>query len=146
MAQGPPGVSDDFSDVPPKDFSGFWGKVYYFLGGNTDDQYQYDINGRAIGYAPVTGMPPSLIGGPLRKGQEAIKLGKYLFNPNAFHYVKQAVLATVNPKKFSHIVGKNPDIVFKNGRVWLTGTKTGGYFGKSYETELTIIDFIKLFK
>ena len=135
-----------FCDPAPKqDFTGFWGVLKYFLTGGNIDGYQYDMDGDPTGYAPIMGMPPSIFGGPLRKGQAAIKLGKYLFNPSAFHGVKDGVLAYVNPKNYSHIVGTNPDLMFKGGKIWLTGTKIGGYFGKSYPTEMTIADFLKLF-
>jgi hypothetical protein len=90
-------------------------------------------------------MPSSLIGGPLRKGEQVIKLGAYLFNPKAFHSVKKVVLAVAKPEKFSHIVGSNPDLMIKGGKIWLTGTKQGGYFGKNYETGMTIFDFLNLF-
>ncbi|MBW8331044.1 MAG: hypothetical protein K0M40_03405 [Prolixibacteraceae bacterium] len=93
---------------------------------------------------PITGMP-SFIGGPLRKGQAALKVGKYLFNPSALHSVKKGVLAFTKPQNFAHIVGDNPDILFKGGKVFLTGAKTSSFYGKSYETSLSIIDFLKLF-
>lgn len=86
-----------------------------------------------------------LIGGVLGKGQKAIKLGKYLFNPRAFHSVKQSVLSLTNPKNFSHIVGSNPDLMLKGGEIWLTGTKTGGFYGKSYRTGMTMAEFLDLF-
>jgi hypothetical protein len=135
-----------FSELAPEqDFRGFWGGVKYFWTGGNIDGYHYNINGKATGFAPIMGMPRSFIGGPLRKGEQAVKLGKYLFNPSAFHAVKKGVLSFANPKNFAHIVGRNPNLMFKGGKIWLTGTKTGGYFGKTYETGMTIADFLKLF-
>ncbi len=145
---GPAGQGGTISlldGAPSQDFGGFWGGVKYFWTGGNIDGYHYNMDGKATGLAPIMGMPPSFIGGPLRKGEQALKLGKYLFNPSAFHAVKKGVLSFANPKSFSHIVGTNPDLMFKGGKIWLTGTKTGGYFGKSYETGMTIADFLKLF-
>ena len=122
-----------------------WANKINHLGKRVWNGKYIDDGGNVIGIAPITGTPPSFIGGPLRKGQSALKVGKYLFNPTAFHSVKEGVLAFANPKNFSHIVGSNPDLMFKGGKIWLTGTKTGGYFGKSYETGMTIADFLKLF-
>lgn len=122
-----------------------WANKINHLGKREWNGKYIDDDGNVIGTAPITGMPPSFIGGPLRKGQSALKVGKYFFNPTAFHSVKEGVLAFANPKNFSHIVGSNPDLMFKGGKIWLTGTKTGGYFGKSYETGMTIADFLKLF-
>jgi len=136
---------DYLSFAPEQDLSGFGGALKYFWTGGNIDGYHYNSRGNAVGLAPITGMPPSFIGGPLRKGQSAIKLGKYLFNPTAFHGVKKSVLMFANPKSFSHVVGTNPDLLFKGGKIWLTGTKTGGYYRKSYETGMKIADFLSLF-
>lgn len=134
-----------FDNVPNQDFSGFWGKAKYFWNGGNIDGIRYNVDGQATSIAPTAGMPPSIIGGPLRKGQEIIKVGKYFFNPTSFHSVKEGVLAFANPKNFQHIVGSNPDIMFKGGKVFLTGAKNSGYFGKSYPTEMTIAQFLNLF-
>jgi RHS repeat-associated protein len=135
-----------YSSAPQsKDFSGFLGKIHFFWTGGNIDGYRYSIDGNAIGYSPIIGEPPGFIGGPLRKGQSAIKLGKYLFNPTAFHIIKQEVLIIAKPQNFTKIVGSNPDFMFKGGTIWLTGTKNGGYFGKSYDTGMKILDFIELF-
>ncbi len=42
-------------------------------------------------------------------------------------------------------IGKNPDLMFKGGKVFLTGAKNSSFYGKSYETGMTIFDFLKLF-
>jgi hypothetical protein len=129
--------------LPPLD--GFWEKTIDFLsGGRSYEGFPIGNDGRISGI-PLNIGTPSFVGGPLRKGQKAISIGKHLFNPTALHSVKKGVLAFVNPKNFSHIVGDNPDLMFKGGKIWLTGTKTGGYFGKSYETGLTMSDFLRLF-
>lgn len=128
-----------------QDFSGFWGTVGFIWNGGNVDGVKYNWDGEPIGISPIMGEAPDFIGGPLRKGEQALKLGKYLFNPSAFHNIKKVVIAFANPKTFSHIVGSNPDLMFKGGKIWLTGTKTGGYFGKSYETSMTITEFLKLF-
>ncbi|MEX0596337.1 MAG: hypothetical protein WD512_07535, partial [Candidatus Paceibacterota bacterium] len=135
---------DDLKNAPLQDFNGTWGKLKYFLTGGNVDGFHYNIEGKATSYAPITGTVP-LFGGPLGKGDKAIKLGQYLFNPKSFHVVKKSVLVLAKPNKFSHIVGSNPDLIFKGGKIWLTGTKTGGYYGKNYETGMTIADFLKLF-
>ncbi|MDP2237042.1 MAG: RHS repeat-associated core domain-containing protein [Bacteroidales bacterium] len=134
-----------FDEPQSQDFSGFWGAMNYFLTGGNIDGYHYNMNGIVTGFAPTMGAPPSFIGGQLRKGEQALKLGKYLFNPTALHGVKKGVLSFANPKNFSHIVGTNPDLMFKGGKIWLTGTKNSGHFGKSYETGMTITEFLKLF-
>jgi RHS repeat-associated protein len=143
--QGQGGTISLLDGAPSQDFSGFWGGMKYFWTGGNIDGYHYNIDGIATSFSPNMGMPPSFIGGPLRKGEQALKLGKYLFNPTALHAVKKGFLSLVNPKNFSHIVGTNPDLMFKGGKIWLTGTKLGGYYGKSYETGMTIADFLKLF-
>jgi len=133
--------------APPhtNSFDGFWGGLYYLWSGGNENGGRYNWEGDFVGVPPIIGVPPDVIGGPLRKGKAAIKLGNYLFNPTAFHSVKKGVLTFVNPKNFAHIVGTNPDLMFKGGKIWLTGTKTGGYFGKSYETGMKIADFLSLF-
>ena len=134
-----------WESAPVQDYSGFWGTLSYIWNGGNVDGVQYNWDGEPIGITPIMGVAPDFIGGPLRKGEQALKLGKYLFNPSAFHNIKKVVIAFANPKSFSHIVGSNPDLLFKGGKIWLTGTKTGGYFGKSYETGMTISEFLKLF-
>jgi len=93
----------------------------------------------------ATGTIP--IGGPLRKGQQAIRLGKKIFNPDAFHEVKKGIIVTTKLQKFAHIVGKNPDLMLKEGKIFLTGAKNGPacFIGKTYDTGLTFWDFMKLF-
>jgi len=134
------------TQTPPKqDFNGVLGIIKYIWTGGNINGYSYNMEGEVTGVAPYTGMPPSIMGGPLNKGEKAIKLGKYLFNPKVLHSVKQIVLKTANPSKFAKIVGHNPDIMFKGGKIWLTGAKNSPFYGKSYETTMTIIDFLKLF-
>jgi hypothetical protein len=145
VAKGGEYTNSLFTEHNEQDFSGLWGGLKYFWTGGNIDGYHYNLDGQATGLAPMMGMPPSFIGGPLSKGEQALKLGKYLFNPTAFHGIKKGVLSFSNPKTFSHIVGTNPDLMFNGGKIWLTGTKTGGYYGKSYETGMTIADFLKLF-
>ena len=131
------------TQIPPKqDFKGIWGIIKYIWTGGNINGYSYNMEGEVTGIAPYTGMPPSIMGGPLNKGEKAIK---YLFNPKVLHSVKQIVLKTANPSKFAKIVGHNPDIMFKGGKIWLTGAKNSPFYGKSYETTMTIIDFLKLF-
>jgi len=33
----------------------------------------------------------------------------------------------------------------KGNKIWLAGTKNGGYYGKSDNTGMTIFEFLKLF-
>jgi hypothetical protein len=127
--------------APDQDFSGFWGGAKYFWTGGNVDGYHYNIDGKATGLSPIMGMPPSFIGGPLRKGQSAIKLGKYLFNPNYLHtVVKPQVLQGAGD--FIKVVGHNPDIGLKGTQIILNGAKNGPYVGKSFETGMSILDFI----
>ena len=112
--------------------------------------YILSANGTRYGIEPYTGPrvisgAPSFIGGPLRKGQQAIKLGKYLFSPSTFHTTKQVLLKSLGTKGYASVVGNNPDIMFKGTKVFLTGAKNSPYFGKSYETGLSVLDFIDLF-
>jgi hypothetical protein len=134
-----------FTSAPKKDFNGFWGKLEYFLTGGNIGKFHYNIDGKVTGFAPIGGSP-DFIGGPLKKGDKAIKLGKYLLNPKAYHAIKKTFLLKIGLTNFAHIVGKNPDISFKGLKIILVGPKLSPYAGKTYETGLNIIDFIKLFE
>jgi hypothetical protein len=127
------------SYAPRQDFSGFWGQTnYYWTNGNIG-QYHYNSSGQATGYAPVTGAP-DFIGGPLRKGQSAIKIGQYLFNPTYFHRVVKANVLN-SAGNFAKVVGENPDIGVKGTQIILNGAKNGPFAGKTLETGLSILDF-----
>lgn len=43
------------------------------------------------------------------------------------------------------IVGDNPNLLFVDAAVRLTGTKTEGYFGTSYDTGMIILDILEMF-
>ena len=123
------------------DFDGFWGQMKYLWTGGIIGNAWYDRHGDLQGLAPITGTPPNFIGGPLRKGQSAIKIGKYLFNPNYLHtVVKPQVLRRAGD--FAKTVGHNPDIGVNGIQIILTGARNGPYAGKTFETGLSILDFI----
>ena len=92
---------------------------------------------------PITGTPPDMLGGPLAKGDKAIKLGKYLLNPKGWHAIKDGFLTQVGRTNFARIVGENPDITFKGTQIFLTGAKFSPYYGKSYGTGITIKEFTR---
>ena len=122
-------------------YEGTWGFISWIWTGGIENGGRYDSDGNLIGLAPITGMPPDIIGGPMRKGQTAIKTGKYLFNPGHLHKViKPQVLKSAG--NFAKVVGKNPDITIKGTQIVLKGAKNGPYAGKTFETGLKITDFI----
>lgn len=86
---------------------------------------------------------PDMLGGPLRKGDKAIKLGKYLLNDRAWHSVKKTFLSRIGKGKYEKIVGNNPDIDFKGLKIVLKASKNSPYVGKTYETSFTVIEFIE---
>src|SRR5690606_34657505 len=57
-------------------YSGFWGVMEYMWTGGIGNGVQYDREGNILGLAPITGAP-YFIGGSLRKGEQALKIGKY---------------------------------------------------------------------
>ena len=60
------------------------------------------------------------------------------------HATKEAIfLAAGGIKKFRHLVGKNPDIDFRNGTIWLKGVEEG-FKGKYFDTGLSILDFFSI--
>jgi RHS repeat-associated protein len=141
---GDPYPTDKFYLLPNETSREPFGALEYFWTGGNENGIHYDRQGRPM-YRVTMGTAPELLGGPLRRGQQAIKLGKYLFNPTAFHVVKQDFLKVVGSKQFAHVVGHNPDITFKGTQVFLIGAKNGPFFGKSFETSFSIFDFIKFF-
>jgi hypothetical protein len=91
----------------------------------------------------ITGMPPDgIIGGPLKNGDKAIRLGKILLNRNAWHTVKDTFLKSAGGGrgKWAHIVGTNPDIDYIGGRIVLAGRDA--FRGKTHPTEYTLDMFI----
>jgi len=113
----------------------------FYLNGCVSNGIQYDIQGNPLGFAPIGGTSPDIIGGPLLRGDKIIKLGKYAFNSRFFHRVfKPKILAKVG--NYSKIVGNNPDISVNGISIVLNGAKNGPFKGNSLKTTLTIFDLI----
>jgi RHS repeat-associated protein len=111
------------------------------FGQRTYGPYTVNAEGRISGLIPITGVAPEIIGGPLRKGQQAIRIGKHLFNPTYFHRtVKPDILSKAGD--FVKIVGKNPDVSISGAKIVLKGAKNGPFKGKSFDTGLDLFDFI----
>jgi len=90
----------------------------------------------------VTGMPPDIIGGPLKNGAKAYNIGKYVFNSRYLHRIfKPKVLEMAG--KYAKVVGDNPDIEIKGAKILLKGTKNSPFAGKVYDTGLNLFDLIK---
>ncbi|RHA73141.1 hypothetical protein DW919_19470 [Odoribacter splanchnicus] len=131
---------------------GFWGNLGYYTGISGRDKYfdgiaTWEVNreGRITGLQPIMGIAPSAgMGGT----------GKYLKGlgrvAKGFHRaekggksIKETILKTVGLKKFTKIVGRNPDIIRgKNGKIYLKGN--GCFKGKELETDLWYEDFFNL--
>ena len=120
--------------APKQDFSGFWGGLKYLITGGIIDGYQYNIDGKVTGWAPITGMAPT----PGFKGGNVFIKGFGMIEKELFHLtIKPGILKSAG--NFSKIVGRNPDIVVKEGSIILRGT--GPYSGKIYQTGLKALDF-----
>ena len=120
-------------------YDGFWGKAEYIWTNGYEKGWHYDINGNPTGPAPIFGMPPDIIGGPLVKGAKLLRVGKFNFNSKFFHLVfKDKLLSRV--KGFEHIVGENPDIFFNGTRIFLRGRGNLKY--KSFDTGLDFWDYL----
>lgn len=114
----------------------------YYLNGRSVGNIVYDLNGNPVKTDFSSYGSPDLIGGPLAKGDKAIKLGRILLNPKLWHNHKKAFLTMVGHKNFARAVGGNPDISFKGTKIILTGTGQG-FKGKNYVTNYSIPDFVK---
>ncbi len=122
-------------------YEGVQGFMYWVWTGGNENGGHYDTDGNYLSPSPNMGMPPNVVGGPLRKGQSAIKIGKFLFNPGYLHKtLKPQILKGAGD--FARVVGRNPDIGLKGTQIILKGAKNGPYAGKTYETALNITDFI----
>ncbi|MBV6462367.1 MAG: hypothetical protein HJHJAOHD_02516 [Flavobacteriales bacterium] len=123
---------------------GIWESLWHTAYPRTYGMQEVDNLGNvASGLQPYTGYPPDMLGGPLRKGDKAIKLGKYLLNDRAWHSVKKTFLSRIGKGKYEKIVGNNPDIDFKGLKIVLKASKNSPYVGKTYETSFTVIEFIE---
>jgi hypothetical protein len=118
----------------------FFGNLSYYWSGGYENGITYDRQGYPYAYASLMGAP-DLIGGPLAKGDKAIKLGKNLLNPKLWHTNKEAFLTQIGRQNFSRIVGNNPNISFKGNKIILTGVRD--FKGKNYSTDFSIKEFIK---
>ena len=76
--------------------------------------------------------------------EEFLHFGKNKIAKSLFHGsggVKERILEAVGFKKFGWKVGDNPDIMIKNGKIILQGSKNGPFKGKSYPTNLNSKDY-----
>ena len=89
--------------------------------------------------------PPDGLVGLLAEGDKAIKLGKFLLNPKAWHAIKKDYLTHIGPANYAKFVGDNPDITFKGMQIMLTGARTSSFYGKSYPTGMSIKEFVQYF-
>lgn len=115
----------------------------YYINGRRVGNIIYDINGNPVRTDFSSYGSPDLIGGPLAKGDKAIKLGRVLLNPKLWHSKKSAFKTLIGESNFVRHVGANPDISFKGTKIILTGAAKGPFHGRNYVTNYSITDFIK---
>ncbi|MBV6462361.1 MAG: hypothetical protein HJHJAOHD_02510 [Flavobacteriales bacterium] len=124
---------------------GIWESLWHTAYPRTYGMQEVDNLGNiSSGLQPYMGYPPDILGGPLRKGDRAIKIGRRLVNPKFYHQVKEKWLHHVGFEKFAHLVGDNPDITVKGAKIVLTPSKFSPFKGKpSYETSYSVFDFLE---
>ncbi|MGD9494462.1 MAG: RHS repeat domain-containing protein [Bacteroidales bacterium] len=127
-----------FNNSEKPDFSGFSGfMTYLWTGGNLDGTH-YDFNGDPMGPSPITGTPPI----PSFSGGKLFIKGFGMVEKEMFHkVVKKKILTAAGKTNYQHIVGNNPDVIVKNGKIWLSGTESN-FKGKEFETVLDALMFL----
>ena len=123
--------------APAQDFSGFWGVTRFFWTGGNIDGFHYNMDGKATGLAPITGIAPA----PSFKGGSIFIKGFGKVDKQLFHTViKKNILKSSGA--FFKVVGNNPNISIEKGLIILKGT--GPYAGKVYQTSLNPLNFFGL--
>ena len=120
-------------------YTGFWGVVTYIWTGGIENGIKYNFKGEPIGIAPIMGNPPI----PAFKGGSIFIKGFGNVAKNSMHQIKPNIFSTVGRSNFEKIVGSNPNITVVNGKIVLQGVGDG-FKGKTYNTGLNAIDFLKL--
>jgi len=98
--------------------------------------YIIDDHGNIVRLAPTTGIAPN----PGGKGKQTFIKGLEFVKNNILHHsIKPNILKAVGKRNFANVVGKNPNVTVKNGKIILQGT--GANSGKVYKTGLDASKF-----
>jgi len=81
-----------FSDIAPKrDFSGFWGKVDYFMSGGEAEGWIHNLDGEVTGHSPVAGVGPDVGMGKLLKAAEYGRKMHKMYNPGSLYRLNKEI-------------------------------------------------------
>jgi RHS repeat-associated protein len=118
--------------APQQDYTGFWGFLKYILTGGNAGWYHYNLDGKAVSFAPRIGFPPIPA-----KGINVLQYGDHILQKGtlkALEITKEEGKIGIESLKEAH--GLPPDF---HGII----TSDGSYWSRTWEYIDNILEYIK---